>query len=155
MIYVTVGTMYMDFPRLVRAMDGYASSSGERVVIQTGMGETLPEHCEHFDFKSRDDVLAIQGEARVIVCHAGIGSVIDALKLGKPLIVVPRLAKFGEHNNDHQLELAESVGQRGWGKVILDIDDLSDACADPPGAYAGYAPARDELIGHIRGVLMS
>lgn len=155
MIYVTVGTMYMDFPRLIHAMDIIAEASDERVVIQTGMGKTLPKHCEHFDFMTRDKVLALQGEARLIICHAGIGSVIDALRLEKPIIVVPRLSKFGEHNNDHQLELAGAVEQRGWGKVILEIDSLADACKNPPDAYTHYVSARDGLLGHIRETLVS
>jgi len=153
MIYVTVGTMYMDFPRLIHAMDGIAESSGQPVIIQTGMGTTVPEHCEHFDFKSHDEVLALQSEARIIVSHAGIGSVIDALKQEKPLIVVPRLKQSGEHNNDHQLELAEAVERRGWGRVIMNIDDLKEACADPPTPYKNYSPAKKELIESIRDVL--
>jgi beta-1,4-N-acetylglucosaminyltransferase len=155
MIYVTVGTMYMDFGRLIRAMDRVAQLSDERIVIQTGMGVTLPEHCEHFDFKPHEEVLALQEEARLIVCHAGIGSVIDALKLRKPLIVVPRLAKYGEHNNDHQLELAGAVERRGWGKVVLDIEFLAGAFENPPSAYTDYAPARNELVNHIRATLLS
>ena len=63
MIYVTVGTMFMDFPRLIRAMDAIAKDTGERVVVQRGMGETRPEHCEHFDFKPHNEVLALQREA--------------------------------------------------------------------------------------------
>ncbi len=154
MIYATVGTMYLDFPRLIHAMDEVASMSGERVVIQTGMGNTLPEHCEHFDFKSREEVLALQAEARVIVCHAGIGSVIDALQVKKPLIVVPRLKQFDEHNNDHQLELAEAVARRGWGRCIQDISELAEACAHPPEAYTEYAPAKQALIDHLRASLL-
>ena len=155
MIYVTVGTMYLDFPRLVRAMDAIAETTEERVVIQTGLGTTLPVHCSHFDFKSREDVLALQGESRLIVCHAGIGSVIDALGAKKPLIVVPRLKSFGEHNNDHQLELAQAVEGRGWGSSVTEIDDLADACATPPEAYCDYVSGKRALVDHIRGVLRS
>ena len=154
MIYATVGTMYMDFPRLIQVMDAVALASGEEVIVQTGLGNTLPQHCEHFDFKSRDEVLAIQAEARVIVCHAGIGSVIDALQMKKPLIVVPRLKQFAEHNSDHQLELAQAVERRGWGRMIEDISELAEACAHPPDAYTDYVPAKQELIDHLRARLL-
>ncbi|HIA48879.1 MAG TPA: beta-1,4-galactosyltransferase [Candidatus Hydrogenedentes bacterium] len=147
--------MYLDFPRLIHAMDGVAESSGERVVVQTGMGATLPAHCEHFDFKSREDVIALQRDARVIVCHGGIGSVIDALQVKNMLVVVPRLRKFVEHNNDHQLEIGEAIVRRGWGRMVTEIEDLAEACANPPEAYVDYAPAKDELVGHIRATLLS
>lgn len=150
MIYVTVGTMFLDFPRLIRAMDQIAANSDEDVIIQTGMGNTIPEHCEHFDFRPREEVLAVQREARVVVCHAGIGCVSDALNLKKPLIVVPRLRRFNEHMNNHQLDLARAVARRGWGRMILDVQELPDACAHPPPAYEKYAPARKRLIAAIR-----
>jgi len=149
-IYVTVGTMFLDFPRLIRKMDEIAGKTGELVCIQTGLGRTYPKNCEHFDFKSREEVLALQRDARVIVCHAGIGSVMDALRARRPLIVVPRLKKFNEHMNDHQLDVAKAVQTRGWGRLVLDIDDLDEACAMPPPVPENYKPARDRLIGAVR-----
>ena len=155
MIYITVGTMYLDFPRLIRKADAIAEATGERTLVQTGMGNTIPAHCEHFNFKPRDEVEAVQREARVIVTHAGIGSVIDALNAERPLLVVPRLKRFGEHNNDHQLDLARAVERRGWGRMILDIDELDHACADPPPAHTRYAPAKQDLIQTVRGAIES
>jgi len=153
-IYVSVGTMFLDFPRLIRKMDEIAHSTGEPIVVQTGMGTNLPEHCEHFDFRSRDEVLALQREARLIVCHAGIGCVMDALQSKRPLIVVPRLKRYNEHMNDHQLDLARAVERRGWGRMVLDVETLPDACAQPPQAYDDYKPARERLLGSIRAVVM-
>jgi beta-1,4-N-acetylglucosaminyltransferase len=152
-IYVTLGTMYLDFPRLIRKMDEIAARTGERIIIQTGLAKTLPDHCEHFTFRPREDVLEIQRGARLVVAHAGIGAVMDALKAGKPLIVVPRLKKFREHNTDHQLDLAEAVQQRGWGRVIFDINELDAACANPPPPHLGYKPDRDRLIATLRAMI--
>lgn len=150
MIYVTVGTMFLDFPRLIRKMDEIAGKTGELVYVQTGLGRTYPQNCEHFDFKPREKVLALQRDARVIVCHAGIGSVMDALHAGRPLIVVPRLKKFNEHMNDHQLDVAKAVQARGWGRLVLDIDELEGACALPPPVPEHYKPGRDRLISAVR-----
>ena len=154
MIYVTIGTMHLPFARLIRKMDEIARATDERIVVQTGLDNVLPEHCEHFDFKAREEVEAIQREARVIVAHAGIGSVIDALKTRVPLIFVPRLAKFGEHNNDHQLEMAKVMDERGWGRIVVDIEDLDDACAHPPDPYAAYRPDRDRLLEAVRETIL-
>ena len=153
MIYVTVGTMFLDFPRLTLAMDVIARATGERVVVQRGMGKTVPQHCEHFDFKPREEVLELQRGARVVVCHAGIGCVSDALHMERPLIVVPRLKQFNEHMNDHQLELARAVALRGWGRMILDVAELAEACADPPAAHQGYQPASAPLIASLRAFI--
>jgi len=150
MIYATVGTMYLDFPRLIQAMDAIARDTGERVVLQRGMGSTIPAHCEHFDFKPRDEILALQGEARVIVCHGGIGSVMDALQAAKPLLIVPRRKHLREHNDDHQLDIAQAIDRRGWGKAVLDIAELPALCAGPPPAKRGYKPDSERLIDFVR-----
>ena len=150
MIYVTLGTMFLDFPRLVRKMEEIARDTGEEIIIQTGMGKTIPMACKHFNFKPRDEVLNVQREARVIVCHAGIGSVLDALQARRPFVVVPRLKKYDEHMNDHQIDLARAVESRGWGRMILNIEDLPAACADPHPVPANYAPAKARLISSIR-----
>ena len=153
MIYVTVGTMFMDFPRLILKMDEVARDTGERVVIQTGMGATVPVHSEYFDFRAHDEVLALQREARVIVCHAGIGCVLDALAVRRPLIVVPRRRQYQEHMTDHQLDVAEAVERRGWGRMVLDVAELPTLCAEPPPVPESYRPAKAELVAAVRGVV--
>lgn len=150
MIYVTVGTMFMDFPRLVSAMDAIAADTGERVVIQRGMGSCPAPHCEVFDFKGHDAVMALNREARLIVTHAGIGCVRDAMIAKRPLIVVPRLKVHGEHMSDHQLDIARAVERRGWGRVVLDVAELAEVCASPPPAVEDYTPDRERLIASIR-----
>lgn len=155
MIYVTVGTMFMDFPRLIRAMDDIAQSSDEEIIIQTGMGATLPRYATHFDFKPRDEVQSIQARARVIVCHAGIGCIHDALAACRPLIVVPRLKRWGEHMNDHQLDLARAVETRGWGRMVMDIAEMASLCEDPPPAPLHYHPASVALVNAIRNDISS
>ena len=150
MIYVTVGTMFLDFPRLINAMDEIARDTGEEIIIQTGMGATVPKHAAHFAFKDRNAVCAIQTRARLIVCHAGIGAVHDALASGSPFVVVPRQKLHGEHSNDHQLELARAVESRGWGRAVYDVAELHAICANPPPAPSGYESHRRGLVDAVR-----
>ena len=150
MIFVTLGTMHLGFPRLVRQMDEVAAETKERVVIQIGHENTATEHCEQFSFRPRDEMSLLIEEARVVVTHAGIGSVIDVMKAGRPLVVVPRLKRFGEHNTDHQLDLARAVERRGWGRMVLEVDELNDLCATPRPPHAAYRPAKDSLIASVR-----
>lgn len=153
MIYVTVGTMFLDFSRLIEKMDEIALATDEEVVVQLGLSTTIPVHCVHFDFKPHEEVLALQRRARVIVAHGGIGAALDALAVRRPLIVVPRLKRFGEHLNDHQVEIADAIARRGWGQAVLEIAELAEACRTPPGVPEGYAPASAPLIGAVRAMV--
>jgi UDP-N-acetylglucosamine transferase subunit ALG13 len=147
--------MHLEFARLVYKMDAVAAATGEHVVVQTGMGETLPEHCEHFAFRPRDEIAELIRQSRLVVTHAGIGSVIDAVSAQRPLIVVPRLRRHREHNNDHQLDLAEAVQRRGWGRMVLDVDELDYLCAHPPPVHGEYRPARATLVEAVRRSILN
>lgn len=150
MIYVTLGTMFMDFARLVKKMDAIAEATGEEVVMQTGMATTLPRYCRHFDFKPHEEVLALQRDARLVVAHAGIGVTLDALRMRRPLVLVPRRKHYHEHMNDHQVEIAEAVQRRGWGRMVLDVEELDALCAAPPAAVEHYEPDSERLVGYVR-----
>jgi UDP-N-acetylglucosamine transferase subunit ALG13 len=153
MIYVTLGTMFLGFDRLVEAADGIAAETGEQIILQLGNASRIPSHCEWFEFLPRDECLAIQRHARVIVGHAGIGTAIDALSAGRPLILVPRLKRFHEHMNDHQIEIAEAVERRGWGRMVLDVGDLPGACACPPEVPTVYTPNKAPLLAAVKSMV--
>lgn len=153
MIYVTLGTMFMDFPRLIHAADAIARDTGEQVIVQLGMSALRPTHCAWFDFWPHEKVLALQRHARVVVAHAGIGVTLDALHTRSPLILVPRLKGHGEHMNDHQCDIAEAVARRGWGRMVTDIAELPAACADPPPVPSNYRPAKAPLLAAVRSMV--
>lgn len=113
MILVTVGTHHQGFNRLVQAMDKVAESLNEPVVIQRGSSSYVPQHVEHFDFTSSQKMQQLTQEARIIVAHAAAGSALVTLLQQKPLIVVPRRQEFGEHIDDHQVQLANALHAEG------------------------------------------
>lgn len=127
MIFVTVGTHTQGFDRLVKKADELARSLKEEVVIQRGNTAYEPSHASYFDFASRDEMQKAVEKARVIVSHGGAGSIIFALSAGKPVIVVPRLTGYGEHVNDHQLELARALEREGKVKAVYDVEELGAA----------------------------
>lgn len=122
MIYVTVGTDVHDFSRLVKEMDKIALR--RKVVMQIGNTVYEPRNAEWFRFETNQRIDELYQKADVIVTHAGAGSIIRSLKNGKVPIVVPRLKKYGEHVNDHQLDLARFLGKRGKVIPIARIEDL-------------------------------
>ena len=125
MIFVTVGGM-RGFERLVCQMDLIAGELEEQVMMQIGSTDYEPRNCDYFRFMSRNDMEKLYADARVVVCHAGTGSVLTALEHNKPLVLVPRLRKYGEVFDDHQLEIASEMQSRGI-TVVYDISNLQSA----------------------------
>lgn len=127
MIFVTVGAGKIGFERLVKEMDQVASKINEKVIMQIGITNYQPINAEYFRFLPRNEIAEIYKSARVIVCHAGIGTILTALEYSKPTIVVPRLKEYGEHHDTHQLEIANELEKEGKIVAIYNINDLEDA----------------------------
>ena len=159
MIFVTVGTQ-LPFDRMMRACDAWYASSGQgtQVFGQTGrlsVDNFAPRfpHTEELSPQEFDQRLA---EARLIVSHAGMGTIISALTLGKPIVVVPRRAHLGEQRNDHQVATVKKFADRPGVFVsmterelpgILDRvcqQDLAFGCAEQTTA------AQKSLISAVR-----
>ena len=104
MIFVTVGNMD-PFDRLIKAIDHWAltNPSDEKIFAQIGDGQYVPENFEYVRSLSPDDFKKRFQEARLVVSHAGMGTIITALELGKPIVVMPKKASLGEQWNEHQL----------------------------------------------------
>ncbi len=108
MIFVTVGTQ-LPFPRLIRAMDALVPTLGEEILAQIGPEPVEVSHLDVLPQLTPAEFEAKFKAARVVVAHAGIGTILSAKRFGKPLILLPRKADLGEHRNDHQLATARQV----------------------------------------------
>lgn len=124
MIFVTVGAQ-MAFDRLVRAVDGWAGVSGHRDVFgQIGPSSYRPLHFQHQRFLEPARFRAMYEKAALVVAHAGMGSIITALEMGKPILVMPRRGDLGETRNDHQIATARRFAELGAVHVAMDEDEL-------------------------------
>ncbi len=114
MIFLTVGTVY-PFDRLVRAVDEAVERSGSAVKIfaQIADGSYRPHCFEAVSYLQKDEFDRNMHEASSIISHAGMGTITAALENNKPLLVMPRLRKYGEHVNDHQVAIAKKFEQLG------------------------------------------
>lgn len=151
MIFATVGTQ-LPFPRFMLALDRISEAHGLRITAQTAEPRASYPHLDasaHLHPSAFDDHVR---RASILVGHAGIGTVLTARKLSKPLIVFPRRASLGEHRNEHQLATAKSLEGFQGIYVAWDDDDLERwlTAADLSGASAGSSPDRDRLNTHIR-----
>jgi beta-1,4-N-acetylglucosaminyltransferase len=120
LILVTVGTHYQGFNRLVSAMDELAAELDETVLIQRGSSTYVPQHADHFQFTSGQHMAQLNRDARVVVSHAAAGAIIVAMQHNRPLVVVPRLQRFDEHIDDHQLQLTVALEAQNRAVVVYE-----------------------------------
>ena len=146
MIFVTVGTQ-IPFDRLMRWMDEIAPSlNGEEIVAQSCAGSYVPRNFSTVRFIEPQQFERLMDEARVVVAHAGIGTILSALRRRKPLVVVARRADLGEHRNDHQLATASSLAADYSVAIATDATSLiADITAAPLPPPVADRPARSLL----------
>jgi UDP-N-acetylglucosamine transferase subunit ALG13 len=126
MIFATVGTQG-PFDRLIRTIDGWAGANGRtEVFAQTGPSDYRSEHIRTKRFIDATEFRERVEAASLVISHAGMGSIITALELGKRIIVMPRLASLGEHRNDHQVATAKRFAEQGAITVAFTEQELID-----------------------------
>jgi UDP-N-acetylglucosamine transferase subunit ALG13 len=152
MIFFAVGTQRRPFDRLVVAADRLAASRNEAVIVQSGTSRSDVQHAHCLDFLPFADFDEHVRSARVVVTHAGIGSVALCLRHNKRPIVVPRMRSLGETIDDHQLEFARRLAKLDLVEQVGDIDDLVAAVAAPRAAVRRTglrAELMNELIAYM------
>ena len=126
MIFVTLGTQDKHFDRLLTAV--YKLETDEKIVAQIGSTEfksSKPEdNFEIHKFLTNEEFEKYMDEARVVITHAGVGTIIYGLKKHKKMIVAARLKKYGEHVNDHQLQILQTFASEGYIIPLENFDDL-------------------------------
>lgn len=109
MIFVTLGSQKFQFNRLLKEIDELIEDGTitQPVFAQTGVSDYIPRHYEFQPFLDRETFAEHMSRCDMVITHGGTGAIIGAVKKGKKVIAVPRLAKYGEHVDDHQLQLIE------------------------------------------------
>lgn len=130
MIFLAVGTQ-LPFDRLTRALDSWCSQTGRGGEVFGQIGKVGPESYtpEHFEWQAQiapDQFNEKMQQADVIVSHAGMGTIITALYLGKPLVIMARRAHLNEHRNDHQYATLKRFGERVGVFAVEDELELSE-----------------------------
>lgn len=125
MIFVTLGSQNFQFNRLLIAIDELIEQGkcDDEVFAQTGYSDYEPKHFRFKKYLDREEFADMQKKADIVITHGGTGAIIGALKKGKKVIAVPRLAKYGEHVDDHQLQL---VGQFEELELLYNCHDCSE-----------------------------
>jgi UDP-N-acetylglucosamine transferase subunit ALG13 len=115
LILVVLGTHELPFYRLLKGIDKQilAGNIEEEVLVQAGHTRYQSNNMKLFDFTTYEYMAALYKKASVIITHGGTGSITLGLKMGKKVIAVPRLVKYGEHNDNHQLEIVKQFKESG------------------------------------------
>ena len=127
MIFVTIGTHNIGFERLIRKMDEIAKDLNEEIVMQIGSSVYIPKNTKYFDFVDEEKMLEYIQQARIIVTHAGAGTILTILTQEKKMILVPRSEKYGETCDDHELELSKLLEESGDAIAVYDLDQLQSS----------------------------
>lgn len=128
MIFISTGSRKFQFDRLIKKVDELAGEGivTEEVFAQIAETKYIPKNIQYKKYLSPEEFKRYQTDADLIISHAGTGALIGALKLGKQLIAVPRLAKYNEHSDDHQLQVAEALEKEGYLRIVVDMDKLGE-----------------------------
>ena len=128
LIFVTIGMHTAGFERLIKRMDEIAGTINEEVIMQIGHAKYVPQNAKSFKFITETELKRLCHEARIVVTH-GAMTIIDALEQGTRVIAVPRLQKYGEHLNDHQLYFVRELEKEGKVIAVYDVEKLEEALA--------------------------
>ncbi len=148
----------MPFDRLIEVVDRWAGERGRSdVFAQIGPTDHRPAHIECSDFLEPDAFRARLEACSVVVAHAGMGTILSALQYGKPVLVMPRLARLRETRNDHQTATARRFAESGRVTAVYDVDALweaLDALDDLSAARAIPDRASPELLARVRAFVL-
>jgi UDP-N-acetylglucosamine transferase subunit ALG13 len=124
MIFVTVGTD-QPFDRMMKVVDRWAAEAGRKdVFAQIGEGGWQPRHVPFVNFLEPVEFKTRFAQATLIIGHAGMGTILSALLHGKPILVMPKLARLGEHRNEHQTATAKRMMALGNVNVAFDEEEM-------------------------------
>lgn len=125
MILITLGSQKFQFNRLLKAMDELVKGNmiNDNVYAQIGYSDYKPQNYKYTNFLDREKFSETLKKADLVITHGGTGAIIASLKAGKKVIAVPRLARYSEHVDDHQLQL---VNQFVEANLIYKCDNCLD-----------------------------
>ena len=154
MILVTTGANGAPFDRLLAVVERF--DTDEEVVVQHGPSRLRPAGATCLDFVTFEELGELVARARVVVAHAGVGSILLCASRGRVPIVVPRLARYNEVVDDHQVFLARRLAASGNVVCAEDPEEVPDlVAAGTPGSDSPHPASSltEDLRDYVDSVL--
>jgi UDP-N-acetylglucosamine transferase subunit ALG13 len=98
-------------------VDEITPSIAREIVIQRGYSKYCPKNAKYFDFVPIDTAFEYIRMSELVISHGGFGTIILCKGYGVPIIILPRRKRYGEHMNDHQMEIAKILEEKGEGSI--------------------------------------
>ena len=158
MIFVALGTQKFPFNRLLKGIDDLIGQGllEEDVFAQIGHSDYVPRNYRYKDFLTKDDFQANISNCDILITHSGVATIITGMKLEKAVVVVPRFARYGEHVDDHQLQIAESFSDKNLVLMCRNMEDLAEIVNRArTHQFAKYESQQDRVIRTVREYLAS
>lgn len=118
MIFVTLGTQDKPFKRLIRAVEKQIELGNitEKVIVQSGCTKytSKQENMKIIDYMPIEDFNKYLEDARILITHAGVGTILQALDKNKIIIAAARKRVYGEHVNNHQEQILDNFSNEGY-----------------------------------------
>lgn len=129
MIFVTLGSQKFQFNRLLQELDSIVEKNTiqDEIFAQIGYSDYKPKNFQYKEFVDRDEFKEIMQKSDIVIAHGGTGAIITAVKQGKKVIAIPRLAKYGEHVDDHQIQLVKEFEESGIIKAVYEMSELANS----------------------------
>lgn len=156
MIFVAVGTQKFPFNRLLESIDNLIDSGDiqEEVFAQIGNSTYKPKYYKYLTFLDKNEFQNCIDSCTLLVTHSGVATIIEGLKKSKPVIVMPRLAKYGEHIDDHQLQIANAFKKLNFIFECGENDDLAKLIREAQKHHFDkYISQQNNVIKEIRSFL--
>ena len=158
MIFVTVGSQKFQFNRLLISIDKLIEQNKitEEVFAQIGYSDYKPKNFKFKEFMDREEFNEIMQKADKVITHGGTGAIVGAIKKGKKVIVIPRLAEFCEHVDNHQLQIAEEFTKQHFIIAISEIGELQNAIEQlNTYEFRMYKSSTENILKSIEGFIES
>ena len=148
-LFVPLGTQKFPFGRIITALNELVDQGNykaDEIVMQSALYPVIPKFT-YLGLIPHENFERYMQEAEVVVTHSGVNSIISCMKMGKPLVVCPRLHEYGEHVDNHQMEIATLMHDKYNVLICTDMKDLRSLieCAKTH-RYKPWISHRDELL---------
>ncbi len=129
MIFVTLGTQDKPFERLIKAVENQIINGNikDEVIVQAGYTKYESDKMKILQYIPIEEFEKYIKKADIIISHAGVGSIIAGLENNKKIIAAARLKKYGEHVNDHQMQILDNFSESGYILKLEKFEELDKA----------------------------
>lgn len=156
-LFVPLGTQKFPFGRIITALNELVEQrqyQPNEIVMQSALYPVKPNFA-HYKFLPLEDFNQYIKEAEVIVAHSGVNSIISCMELEKPLVICPRLYEYGEHVDNHQMEIAQLMHEKYNVLVCTDMKKLPALIEEAKKhQYRPWISHRQELLDAISRLII-